>query len=93
MTHKLKFISYDGSYPNLCSGELVMELDEKIVIFPEYCLSSGGNISFDGEMNEKVTHGEWTISDFPKGFPKELEEEAERLVNENIKQGCCGGCV
>ena len=39
---KLSFISYDGGYPNLCSGTLVMKLGRKKITFPEYCLSSGG---------------------------------------------------
>ena len=93
MTNRLKFISYDGAYPNLCSGILKMKLDGRIIYFPEFCLSSGGSVSFDNDWNEEVTQGEWSIDEFPKGFPKELEDEATNLVNENINQGCCGGCV
>ena len=91
--NNLKFISYDGSYPNLCSGKLIMELNNEKIIFPTYCLSSGGSVSFTEDWDENVTSGEWSISEFPKNFPKELEEHANRLVNENIEYGCCGGCV
>ena len=90
---RLKFKSYNGAYPNLCSGELIMEFDGKVIKFPDYCLNSGGTVSFTYDWDEVVEQGEWTINEFPKGFPKELEEEAERLVNENVRQGCCGGCV
>lgn len=90
---RLKFISYNGVYPNLCSGRLVMRLDGKQIVFPSFCLSSGGSVSFDEKWDEEVTQGEWTIKEFPKGFPEELEYLAEKLVNENIEQGCCGGCV
>ena len=93
MEERLKFISYDGEYPNLCSGKLIMELDGKNIIFPSYCLSSGGSVTFDDCWNEVVTSGDWTITGFPKDFPEELKKYAEQLVNENITQGCCGGCV
>ena len=89
---RLKFKSYNGAYPNLCSGELIMELDGKIIKFPDFCLSSGGGVYFE-DGDEEVEYGEWTINKFPKGFPKELKGEAEQLVNENIEQGCCGGCI
>lgn len=29
----IKFISYDGTYPTLCSGKLVVEIDDKVVSF------------------------------------------------------------
>jgi hypothetical protein len=90
---RLKFVSYDGEYPNRCSGKLILNLDGKNIEFPEYCLSSGGSVSFDNDWNENVTEGDWTISEFPKDFPEELKSEAERLVNDNISKGCCGGCV
>jgi len=90
---RLKLISYDGTYPNLCSGKLIMELDGKEIIFPDYCLSSGGKVWFDDDWGEHIERGEWSIEEFPKGFPKELKEKAESIVNENISYGCCGGCV
>ena len=90
---RLKFVSYDGAYPNLCSGKLIMKLDGKEVVFSSHCLHSGGTVTFDDNWSEEVTQGEWTIFEFPKGFPKELEEVANDLVNENVEQGCCGGCV
>jgi len=93
MKQRLKFISYDGSYPNLCSGTLIMELDGKKIKFPDYCLSSGGGVSFTEDWDEIVTQGSWGISEFPKDFPKDLKFLAESLVNENIDSGCCGGCV
>lgn len=90
---RLQFVSYDGDYPNLCSGTLVLKLDGKDIKFPKYCLSSGGSVSFTEDWDEVVTQGEWTIDEFPKDFPEELKSKAEDLVNENVPQGCCGGCV
>ncbi len=93
MNKKLKFVSYDGKYPSLCSGTLIMELDEKNIIFPDYCLSSGGSACVTEELEKMVEIGEWTINDFPENFPEELKEYANLLVNENIEYGCCGGCL
>jgi hypothetical protein len=90
---RVKFVSYDGAFPNLCSGTLILNVDGKNITFPDYCLSSGGNVSFDDEMNEEVTEGEWSISKFPESFPFELRQEATDIVNENVEYGCCGGCV
>lgn len=86
-------IKYDGRYPNLCSGQLIAVIDGKEWIFPQYCLSSGGSVSFDNEWNEKVTHGKWAITEYPFDFPDELKSLIEQAVNEEIDQGCCGGCV
>lgn len=90
---ELTFVSYDGAYPNLCSGHLILAIDGVPVEFPNYCLSSGGNVSFDDDWNEDVQEGEWDISDYPKDFPESLKGMAVSLVNENIPHGCCGGCV
>jgi hypothetical protein len=51
---RLKFVSYDGSYPNLCRGELVLSLDGHNIIFPQYCLESGGSVSFTEDWDECV---------------------------------------
>lgn len=93
MKERLKFKSYDGRFPNLCSGKLIMELDGKEIVFPSYCLLSGGSVWFDDNWSEHVECGEWEIIEFPKGFPEELKEKATELVNSNIDYGCCGGCV
>jgi len=86
-------VKYDGSYPNLCSGKLILIINNKEWVFPDYCLSSGGSVSFDEEWNECVTSGGWTITEYPKDFPEELKQAAENAVNENVECGCCGGCV
>ena len=90
---KLEFVSYDGDYPNLCSGELVMRLNGEPIKFPEYCLVSGGSVWFDDDWMDHVEQGEWRISNYPENFPEYLKPKATELVNENIRQGCCGGCV
>jgi len=90
---RLKFVSYNGKYPNLCSGQLIMELDGNKIIFPKYCLLSEGSVSFTDNWDEVVTQGAWSITSFPKYFPEELKQEAKDLVNENIEFGCCGGCI
>ena len=90
---ELKFVSYDGEYPNLCSGVLIMELDGKEIEFPEYCLSSTGSCGFDSEWNEIIEKGDWIIIEFPENFPENLKSKAIELVNENVRKGCCGGCL
>ena len=89
---RLKFVSYDGTYPCLCKGILKMELDGKIITFPRHCLISGGSI-FNEDLEEDIIEDEWTIDCYPPNFPKELEDKATELVNENIPFGCCGGCI
>ena len=89
----VEFISYNGEYPNLCSGKLVMRVRGKLITFPDYTLSSGGGIWFDDNWSEHVEQGEWRICYWPTNFPDELKELATELVNANIEQGCCGGCI
>lgn len=90
---RVSFVSYDGAYPNLCSGTLILAVDGVSIQFPSWCLSSGGSVSFDEDWNEDVTEGEWGVSDWPEDFPDELKDEALSVINENIHYGCCGGCV
>jgi hypothetical protein len=86
-------ITYDGAYPNLCSGTLIVKIGEQEWTFPDYSLSSGGSISFDEDWQENVTSGEWSISEWPKDFPEDLKEEVLDAINAEIPWGCCGGCV
>jgi hypothetical protein len=90
---RVQFVSYDGEWPNLCSGRLVLAVDGEPVMFPDYCLTSGGSVSFDDEWNETVSGGNWTIAHWPKDFPNELKDLATDVVNNNVDHGCCGGCV
>lgn len=86
---EIRFISYDGRYPNLCRGTLLMEVDG--FVRWEFTLHSGGQAFFDSDWNEIVTVGRWTVD-----VPADLEPyraEIERLVNAHVPQGCCGGCV
>ena len=54
------FVSYDGKYPNLCSGTLTLKIDSEDHTF-RYCLSSGGRVYHDGNWNWTVESGEWTF--------------------------------
>lgn len=91
-------IKYDGSYPNLCSGNLTVIIEDKKhgkkeIEFPSYCLSSCGSVSFDDDWNENISEGEWSIEKWPKDFPEELKKSVLAAVNEQIEHGCYGGCV
>lgn len=87
----VKFISYNGKYPNLCSGELVIEIDGKECNLGKYVLRSGGSVSFTDDWDEVVTDGAWSV-DVPEELQK-YKEEIEEVVNDNVPWGCCGGCV
>lgn len=87
---KVKFISYDGTYPNLCSGILTVEIEGKVISIPRYSCNSGGSVTWDEEWNFYIEQGPWTIN-----VPEEYEEykkEIEECMNANVKWGCCGGC-
>jgi hypothetical protein len=86
-------IQYDGSYPNLCSGTLVVTIDGVEWQFPRYALCSGGSVWFDEDWSENVTQGDWTIVEWPAGFPENIKKDVLEAINENIQSGCCGGCV
>lgn len=89
----MKFISYDGKWPNLCRGTLVVEHEGKEWAFESSSLSSGGCIQRDAKGIMWAEQGPWTIDEWPKDFPEELKEETVNLVNDNVPHGCCGGCI
>lgn len=107
---EIKFVSYSGSYPNLCSGTLVVEIDGKRVSFgwtdPKWLQEekadyprfwcSGGGVGFDGDWSEIVSTGDWELSFSEKDYPAEIAALMPELIcvfNENVRPGCCGGCV
>lgn len=95
----IKFISYTGKYPNLCSGILTLEIDgeksvfgyddylskEKICMYEPFW-SSGGNC-------KSGIKGAWRIdyNDLPEQFRK-YADEIDRVFNRSVTWGCCGGC-
>ena len=89
---KVVFISYDGKFPNLCSGTLRFKIGEHEFAW-KYCLESGGRAPLDDETE----YGEWAVS-FKKipglvgGIPKKIRQKIVEMVNDNIGYGCCGGC-
>lgn len=89
----VKFVSYDGAYPNLCRGTLVLEF-EGVRYDLDDCLVSGGRVWFDVDWEEHVEEGLWSVDD--DKLPEILKPYAkyiECLVNENVPLGCCGGCI
>ena len=86
-------ITYDGIYPNLCTGTLTIEINKHVWIFPNSPLISGGSYSFDSEWNSFITEGLWDIEEWPKDFPEEYKEATLEKINDAIRHGCCGGCL
>ena len=104
VTKHVKFISYTGKYPNLCYGDLTLEIDGEKVIFGSVYDSrmnkrkgvypifwhSGGYISEDYEAYT----GEWQIdvSKIQEEYRK-YASEIDEAFNANVPYGCCGGCI
>lgn len=87
----VKFVSYDGAYPCLCMGKLVLSIDGEVVEFPEYCMHCLGSVWFDEDWSEHVEEGDWSV-EVPKQYAH-LTAEINACVNANVPHGCCGGCV
>ena len=90
----VKFISYDGKYPCLCMGTLILEIDGTKHSFGKKgkfanFWSSGGTCGFTG-----VTDGEWIINvdKIPEQFSQHARE-IDEVFNDNVTYGCCGGCI
>ncbi len=106
----VKFVSYTGKYPNLCSGILTLEIDGVIQRFGHNYLDrswetdgnhpafwgTGGECGFAGSnyTNPYVHKGEWQIdaSEMPEEF-RRYAAEIDKVFNENVEYGCCGGCI
>jgi hypothetical protein len=86
-------MEYDGKYPCLCMGHLIVWVDDVKWDFGNYSLSSHGRIHRDDDWNMWASEGEWCIDEYPEGFPEELKEIVLSKINEEIPHGCCGGCI
>lgn len=92
---EVKFISYDGKFPNLCNGTLVIEVSGVQFQIAPHTFESGGSVTFDDEWEETVTEGPWKFSEGVE-LPEELQPFRDKILevmNENVEHGCCGGCV
>lgn len=101
---EIKFVSYDGCYPNLCSGTLTLEIDGEYYWFGSYmpkdknCYdqfwASGGKVWFDDDWEDHLSTGKWKLNKraLPE-FLKPYGNELIKIFNENVPYGCCGGCI
>lgn len=92
----VKFISYTGKYPCLCSGILTLEIDDKRIQFgyntpntPFWASGGGFNPNYENDYQ-----GEWKIyvDEIPEKYRK-YATEIDKVFNENVGWGCCGGCI
>jgi len=90
MENRVEFISYDGEYPTLCRGTLLVKIKETKYELKN-ALRSTGRVWFDKGWDDHVERGKWEVI-LPKTLEK-FRKEIEGEVNANIPQGCCGGCV
>ena len=88
----VKFIDYDGEYPNLCKGTLTLEIDgiqykishqhyDNKTMFPKFWRSGGGVCpEYSGAYG-----GEWKIyiESIPKQFRK-YAHEIDEMFNSNV---------
>lgn len=90
--HQIEFISYDGKYPNLCSGTLTFMVDGETRAARHILRSTGGiNPNYEGTYE-----GEWELDRNNLVFSDFGEKDFALLtdaVNQNVEFGCCGGCI
>ena len=87
----VEFVSYDGKFPCLCAGTLILRINGEEVNLGK-CLQSGGAVDWTAEDPwDEVQHGEWLVR-VPEEYA-EFSDEIDKVVNENIPWGCCGGCL
>ena len=80
----IEFVSYDGKFPNKCSGSLIIKVNGKEIKFVYGALSPPDY--YDGSDR-------WKVDEWPKDFPEVLKEDVIKIINKNISGGHCGGCT
>lgn len=82
-------VFYDGKYPSVCLGRLIIKVDGKEIYNKEYCCYSTGSLVWlDEDWNIESGKLVW---DDAKYFSKEIQ----KAVSDELKKikVCCGGCV
>lgn len=87
----VEFVSYNGKFPNLCRGTLVIKVNGEEINLENY-LISGGQCWFDNKRNGHIETGDWRLCQLPNNL-EPYREEIPKVVNENVSRGCCGGCI
>ena len=90
---EVKFVSYDGHYPCLCSGTLILQINGKKIKFPSYCMISGGGSGWDSNGTEYVESGDWSINFDEIPELEKYKKEILECINANVPHGCCGGFI
>jgi hypothetical protein len=83
-------VTYDGEYPNACTGTLTIIVDGETIYSKEHCCSSTGSCGFDDSFNEFVTDGRLDWDDEGK-FSREIVEAVYQELDKI--HVCCGGCL
>ncbi len=90
--YDLEFISYDGSFPNLCRGDFIINLYGRKWLLK---LKTGGSATCYGGAAEHITRAPWQLYEdyIPDDFPRDLIPAVLLLAEKHVPQGCCGGCI
>lgn len=106
-TEDVKFISYTGKYSALCCGVLTLEINGVRVSFGhdksyykndgnyDAFWHTGGRCGFRNHYKYSYCEtGEWIIDaqKLPEKYRK-FAGEIDRVFNDNVEWGCCGGCL
>ena len=83
-------VSYDGKYPNACSGTLIIKVDGEEIYNDKFCCGSGGSVWFDKNWDEHVAPGKLTWNDAEK-FDRDVQVAVEEVLSRI--DVCCGGCI
>lgn len=103
----VKFVSYTGSYPCLCMGDLLVEITGMFDIdgttvtllnaevdLGEVKLISGGRCGFDDNGCDYTRKEPWVaIERLPAWIDAGAQKDLLRQINEHVEFGCCGGCL
>lgn len=89
---EIEFKGYTGRWPNLCRGKLVLRVDGENMLV-NCRLISGGSAYIGRRHEAKITQGPWDVEFGDNSFTPQEQAYIKYLVNANVRQGCCGGCI